>query len=103
MTKLIIQIPCYNEEATLPVTLAELPRKLPGVDVVEWLIVDDGSKDHTVEVARKAGADHIVLLPRHQGLARGFMAGLEACLEAGAISSSIRMPTTSTAPPTSPS
>jgi glycosyltransferase involved in cell wall biosynthesis len=82
--KLIIQIPCYNEEATLGVTLSALPRKVPGVDVVEWLIIDDGSDDRTVEVARAYGVDHIVRLPRNQGLARGFMAGLEASIKAGA-------------------
>jgi glycosyltransferase involved in cell wall biosynthesis len=84
MTKLIIQIPCYNEGATLPVTLAALPRKLPGVDAVEWLVIDDGSEDDTQEVARKAGVDHVVRLPRHQGLARAFLAGLDASLQAGA-------------------
>ncbi len=80
MTKLIIQIPCFNEEETLAVTLRELPRELPGVDIVEWLIVDDGSTDRTVQVARAHGVDHIVRLPRHQGLARAFTAGIEACL-----------------------
>lgn len=84
MTKLVIQIPCYNEESSLPVTLADLPRSLPGVDEIEWLIVDDGSKDRTVEVARSLGVDHIVALPRNQGLARAFTAGLRASIEAGA-------------------
>lgn len=82
--KLIIQIPCYNEEATLGITLSALPRELPGVDTIEWLIVDDGSRDRTVEVARACGVDHVVRLPRNQGLAKGFMAGLDACLKAGA-------------------
>jgi glycosyltransferase involved in cell wall biosynthesis len=82
--KLIIQIPCLNEEKTLPITLEALPRKVPGYDVVEWLIVDDGSTDRTVAVARAHGVDHIVSLRHHQGLARGFMAGLEACLKLGA-------------------
>jgi glycosyltransferase involved in cell wall biosynthesis len=84
MTKLVIQIPCYNEEDLLPVTLAALPREVPGVDVVEWLIVDDGSVDRTAEVARAHGVDHVVRLPRHQGLSRAFVAGLEASLKAGA-------------------
>jgi glycosyltransferase involved in cell wall biosynthesis len=82
--KVIIQIPCYNEEATLGITLDELPRKIDGVDVVEWLVVDDGSTDHTVEVALAHGVDHIVRLPRNQGLARAFMAGLDEALRQGA-------------------
>ena len=82
--KLIIQIPCYNEEPTLGITLAELPRELPGLDQVEWLIINDGSLDRTVEVAREWGVDHIVSFEHNQGLAKGFMAGLEACLKAGA-------------------
>lgn len=84
MTKLIIQIPCYNEESTLGLTLAELPRQVPGVDVVEWLIINDGSTDQTVDVARTNGVDHIVSFDHNQGLARAFMAGLEASLKAGA-------------------
>ncbi|MBL1178990.1 glycosyltransferase family 2 protein [Pantanalinema sp. GBBB05] len=84
MTKVIIQIPCYNEEATLGLTLSELPRQLPGVDQVEWLIINDGSSDRTVEVARSNGVDHIVNFEHNRGLAKGFMAGLEACLKAGA-------------------
>lgn len=82
--KLIIQIPCYNEEATLGLTLSELPREVPGVDVVEWLIIDDGSRDRTLEVAKSCGVNYIVQLPYNQGLAKGFMAGLEACVRAGA-------------------
>ncbi|MGD1857873.1 MAG: glycosyltransferase family 2 protein, partial [Leptolyngbyaceae cyanobacterium] len=82
--KLIIQIPCYNEENTLGVTLAELPRQVPGIDQVEWLIINDGSIDRTVEVAREFGVDHVVSFTHNQGLARGFMAGLDACLKAGA-------------------
>src|SRR5919206_1916666 len=82
--KLIIQIPCLNEEQTLPVTLADLPRELPGFDAVEWLIVDDGSTDRTIEVARENGVDHIVRLTNNKGLAAGFQAGLDACLKLGA-------------------
>jgi glycosyltransferase involved in cell wall biosynthesis len=82
--KLIIQIPCYNEEATLGLTLSELPRQLPGIDEVEWLIINDGSRDRTVEVAQACGVDHIVNLQSNRGLAKGFMAGIEACLQAGA-------------------
>jgi glycosyltransferase involved in cell wall biosynthesis len=80
MTKLIIQIPCFNEEEALPVALAELPRSIPGVDVVEWLIIDDGSTDGTIEVARAHGVDHVVRMKRNSGLAKVFMAGLDACL-----------------------
>ena len=82
--KLIIQIPCYNEEATLGLTLSELPRQVPGIDTVEWLIINDGSLDRTVEVAKACGVDHIVNFDHNQGLAKGFMAGIEACLKAGA-------------------
>ena len=82
--KLVIQIPCYNEADTLPGTLADLPREVPGFDTVEWLVIDDGSTDSTAEVARQHGVDHIVSLPSNQGLARGFMAGLEAAMRAGA-------------------
>lgn len=84
MTKLIIQIPCYNEENTLGTTLAALPRHLPGIDTIEWLVIDDGSRDRTVEVAKDNGVDHIVQFPMNQGLAKAFMAGLEACVKAGA-------------------
>ena len=84
MTKLIIQIPCYNEEETLGITLATLPRELPGVDTVEWLIVNDGSTDRTVEVAQANGVDHIVNFKHNQGLAKAFLAGIEACLKADA-------------------
>jgi glycosyltransferase involved in cell wall biosynthesis len=82
--KLIIQIPCFNEEAQLPATLAHLPREIEGVDRVEWLIIDDGSTDRTIEVARAHGVDHIVRLPNHKGLAAGFQAGLDAGLKLGA-------------------
>jgi glycosyltransferase involved in cell wall biosynthesis len=82
--KLIIQIPCYNEAATLGIALAALPREVPGFDKVEWLIIDDGCTDNTVEVALANGVDHVVRHTRNQGLARGFMNGLQACLEHGA-------------------
>jgi glycosyltransferase involved in cell wall biosynthesis len=82
--KLIIQIPCFNEEQTLPATLRDLPREIPGVDVVEWLIIDDGSTDRTVEVARAGGVDHVVRLTNNRGLAAGFQAGLDAALKLGA-------------------
>ncbi len=82
--KLIIQIPCYNEALTLPQTLRELPQQVEGVDTVEWLIIDDGSTDETAEVAKRCGADHIVRLAGHQGLARGFAMGIEACLRRSA-------------------
>jgi glycosyltransferase involved in cell wall biosynthesis len=82
--KLIIQIPCFNEEQTLPATLQDLPREIPGIDAVEWLVVDDGSTDRTVEVARANGVDHIVRLTNNRGLAAGFQAGLDACLKLGA-------------------
>src|ERR671914_193671 len=82
--KLIIQIPCFNEEKTLPETLADLPREIPGVDEVEWLVIDDGSTDATVEVARAGGVDHVVRLTNNKGLAAAFQAGLDACLKLGA-------------------
>jgi len=84
MVKLIIQIPCYNEEATLGLTLSELPKEIPGVDSLEWLIIDDGSHDRTVEVAKSCGVHHIVRFPYNQGLAKAFMAGMEASVKAGA-------------------
>ncbi|MGI8632086.1 MAG: glycosyltransferase family 2 protein [Solirubrobacterales bacterium] len=82
--KLIIQIPCFREEEALPVTLAALPREVAGFDVVEWLIIDDGSDDRTVEVARDHGVDHVVKLTNNKGLASAFQAGLDACLKLGA-------------------
>jgi len=82
--KLIIQIPCYNEETTLPQTVRDLPRALPGVDEVEYLVVDDGSTDRTAEVARELGVHHIVRLRQHCGLASAFVVGLETALRAGA-------------------
>jgi glycosyltransferase involved in cell wall biosynthesis len=82
--KLIIQIPCLNEEQTLPQTIADLPRSLPGIDEVELLVIDDGSTDRTVEVARECGVHHVVRLTNTKGLAAGFQAGLDACLKLGA-------------------
>jgi glycosyltransferase involved in cell wall biosynthesis len=82
--KLIIQIPCFNEERTLPLTLADLPREVEGIDVVEWLVIDDGSSDRTIEVARAGGVDHVVKLTNNKGLAAGFQAGIDAALKLGA-------------------
>jgi glycosyltransferase involved in cell wall biosynthesis len=81
---LIVQVPCYNEEQGLPATLADIPSNIPGVDLIETLIVDDGSSDNTVEVARRLAVDHVVRLPGHRGLAVAFQAGLDACLRLGA-------------------
>lgn len=81
--KLIIQIPCYNEAEMLPLTLGDLPRSLPGIDVIEYLVIDNGSTDLTTEVARQAGAHHVIHLP-DKGLAGAFLAGIEACLRLGA-------------------
>lgn len=81
---MIIQIPCYNEERSLPTTLQELPRIVPGFDEVEWLIVDDGSTDNTAAIARENGVDHIVTNIQNKGLARTFMIGLAASIEYGA-------------------
>ena len=82
--KLIIQIPCFNEEATLPGTLADLPREVPGFEAVEWLVIDDGSSDRTAEVATELGVDHVVRLTENRGLAHAFLTGLDAALRAGA-------------------
>ena len=82
--RLIIQIPCYNEEKSLPVTITDLPRQLSGVTSIEYLIINDGSQDRTEEVARRCGVHHIVNLTQNSGLAVGFMAGLDACLKLGA-------------------
>jgi glycosyltransferase involved in cell wall biosynthesis len=82
--KLVIQIPCLDEEDQLPATLADLPRAVEGFDEVEWLVVDDGSKDRTVDVARACGVDHIVKLTNNKGLAHAFEAGIDAALKLGA-------------------
>lgn len=82
--KLIIQIPCYNEEKTLPQTIADLPKKIDGIDEIELLIIDDGSTDRTVEVARSLGVQHVVRFKRNRGLAAGFLAGIDGCLRCGA-------------------
>jgi glycosyltransferase involved in cell wall biosynthesis len=82
--KLIIQIPCYNESGTLAITIAALPRSVPGFDCVEWLVIDDGSTDNTAQVAKEAGAHHLVRHTRNQGLARAFMTGIRECIRLGA-------------------
>ena len=82
--KLIIQIPCYNEAETLAIALGALPREVEGFDKVEWLIINDGSTDDTVKVAKECGVDHIVDFKHNQGLAKGFMAGIKECLRQGA-------------------
>jgi glycosyltransferase involved in cell wall biosynthesis len=82
--KLIIQIPCFNEEATLGETLADLPKQIPGIDCIEILIVDDGSTDQTAEVARKFGTHHVIRHAANRGLAAAFQTGVDACLERGA-------------------
>jgi glycosyltransferase involved in cell wall biosynthesis len=81
--KLFIQIPCHNEADTLPMTLRDLPRSLPGIDTIEYLVIDNGSTDGTSEIARQSGVQHVIYLPV-KGLAGAFIAGLEACLERGA-------------------
>jgi glycosyltransferase involved in cell wall biosynthesis len=82
--KLIIQIPCYNEAEILPKTIAALPREIPGIDLIEFLVIDDGSTDNTLKVAADLGVDHIIQQSRHAGLAATFGKGLEACLVRGA-------------------
>lgn len=82
--KLIIQIPCYNEAETLEVALNDLPKQIDGIDEIEYLIINDGSRDNTVEVAKAWGVNYVVNFKRNKGLAKGFMAGLDACLRNGA-------------------
>ena len=82
--KLIIQIPCYNEAETLEITLNDLPKHIDGIDEIEYLIINDGSKDNTVEVAKNWGVNHVVSFKKNKGLAKGFMAGIDACLMNGA-------------------
>jgi len=82
--KLIVQIPCLNEEQTLPATISAIPREIPGIDKVEILVIDDGSKDRTAEVALELGVDHVLIHRRNMGLARSFRTGLDRCLALGA-------------------
>src|SRR3989304_9691731 len=82
--KLIVQIPCFNEEKTLPVTVNNIPKTIDGIDEIEILVIDDGSTDRTLEVAKQLGVKHIVSFNKRKGLAEGFMAGLDACLKLGA-------------------
>lgn len=82
--KLIIQIPCFNEAETLNIALDALPRQIDGIDTIEYLIINDGSKDNTVEVAKEWGVNYVVSFSQNRGLARGFMAGIDACLRNGA-------------------
>ena len=82
--KLIIQVPCYNEAETLEIALNDLPKHIDGIDEIEYLIINDGSKDNTVEVAKKWGVHYVVNFKKNRGLAKGFMAGMDACLRNGA-------------------
>ena len=84
MSKLIIQIPCLNESATLPETLNDLPKNIPGIDIIDILVIDDGSTDNTASVAREHGVHHVIRFKRNRGLAAAFAAGLDACLKHGA-------------------
>jgi glycosyltransferase involved in cell wall biosynthesis len=82
--RLIVQIPCLNEEETLPATVRDIPRRIEGIDQVEILVIDDGSTDRTAQVARELGVDHVVVFPRNRGLGHAFQAGFDACLKLGA-------------------
>jgi len=82
--KLIIQVPCFNEEETLPQTISDLPKLIKGIDIIEYLVINDGSVDRTVEVAKENRVHHIVSFKKNRGLSRGFMAGIDACLSLGA-------------------
>ncbi len=82
--KLLIQIPCYNEEKTLPLTYIDLPKKIDGIDIIETLIINDGSTDRTVDIAKELGVTHIINFKRNKGLAAAFEAGIYKCLELGA-------------------
>src|SRR5579871_3649815 len=84
MVKLVIQIPCFNEEQTLGLSLDALPKSIPGIDTIEVLVIDDGSSDRTVEVARAHGVQHVLRFPRNRGLAEAFMGGLGTALAMGA-------------------
>ncbi len=84
MHKLIIQIPCFNEEETLPQVISDLPKSIPGIDSIEYLVIDDGSTDQTVQVAKNNGVHHVVSLGTNRGLAQAFSEGLDASLVAGA-------------------
>ena len=84
MKKLIVQIPCLNEAETLPATLRDIPRSIPGIDMVEILVIDDGSRDGTSDVARRHGVEHVVRFSRRKGLASAFAAGMDACVKLGA-------------------
>lgn len=94
--KLIIQVPCYNEAETLEIALNDLPKHIDGIDEIEYLIINDGSKDNTVEVAKKWGVHYVVNFKKNRGLAKGFMAGMVPVCETVRTSLSILMQMTST-------